>query len=90
MNKGELVNAIAAKAGLSKEASKKALDATLDAIKEAIAKNEAVALIGFGTFSVKDVPARQGVNPAKGTKIEIPAHKQVKFKVGAALADAVK
>lgn len=90
MNKTELVNAIAAGAELTKADAKKALDATLDAITKALAKNDKVALIGFGTLSVKDVPARQGVNPATKQKITIAAHKAVKFKAGAELNDAVK
>ncbi|HEY9551635.1 MAG TPA: HU family DNA-binding protein [Prevotella sp.] len=91
MNRTELIEKIAAGSGLSKVAAKKALDSTVDAIKEALVAGDKVQLIGFGTFSVSERPARVGVNPAKkGEKINIPAKKVAKFKVGAELADAVK
>jgi len=90
MNKTELVNAIAAAAGLSKADSKKALDATLEAIADALKTGDKVALLGFGTFAVSERPAREGINPATKEKIQIAAKKIVKFKAGAELADAVK
>ncbi len=90
MNKTDLANAMAAAAGLSKVDSKKALDAALDAISEALRSGDKVALLGFGTFSVSERPARTGVNPATGEKIEIAAKKVIKFKPGAELADSVK
>lgn len=90
MNKTELVNAIAENAGLAKTDAKKALEATLGAIAEAVKKGDKVALIGFGTFSVSERPARTGINPATGAKIEIAAKKVVKFKAGAELADSVQ
>ena len=90
MNKAELVNAIAEKSNLTKVDAKKALDATLDAITEAMVKNDRVALIGFGTFAVAEKGERTGINPATKQKITIPAKKVVKCKVGAELADKVK
>ncbi len=90
MNKTELVNAIAADAKLTKVQAKAALEATLAAITEALAKGDKVALIGFGTFAVNEKAARVGKNPATGAKINIPAKKVVKFKAGAELADKVK
>lgn len=81
---------MAAAAGLSKVDSKKALDAALDAISDALRSGDKVALLGFGTFSVSERPARTGVNPATGEKIEIAAKKVIKFKPGAELADSVK
>ncbi len=81
---------MAAAAGLSKVDSKKALDAALDAISEALRSGDKVALLGFGTFSVSERPARTGVNPATGENIEIAAKKVIKFKPGAELADSVK
>lgn len=90
MNKTELINAIAEKANLTKVDAKNALDATLCAITEALAKNDKVALIGFGTFSVTEKSARTGINPQTKAKIEIPARKAVKFKAGAELTDKVK
>mgnify|MGYP000763996744 CR=1 FL=1 len=90
MNKTELVNAIAEKAGLTKVDAKNALDAAVAAIAEALEKGDKVALIGFGTFSVVEKGARQGINPRTKQTIEIAARKAVKFKAGAELADKVK
>jgi DNA-binding protein HU-beta len=90
MNKTELIEKIAAKSGLTKVDSKKALDAALDAIKEALAADDKVALIGFGTFSVATRAAREGINPISKQKIQIAAKKLAKFKAGADLADALK
>ena len=83
MNKTDLVNAIAEKSNLTKADAKLALDATLEAITEAMAKDEKVALVGFGTFSVTEKAACIGINPRTKEKIEIPARKVVKFKAGA-------
>lgn len=90
MNKTELVAQIAAAAGLSKADAKKALDATVNALKEALVAGDKVQLIGFGTFSVSERPARQGINPATKEKIQIAAKKVAKFKAGAELTDAIK
>lgn len=89
MNKTELINAIAEKGGLSKVDSKKAVDAFMEVVTDALKKNDKVSLIGFGTFSVKENPARTGINPATKQKIEIPAKKVAKFKAGAELSSAV-
>ena len=89
MNKSELVNAIAAGAGLSKADAKKALDVTLSAIADALKKEEKVALLGFGNFAVSERPARTGINPATKEKMQIAAKKVIKFKAGAELADAL-
>ena len=89
MNKSELVDKISAIAGLTTADSKKALDATLVAIKEALAANDKVALVGFGTFSVNERPAREGINPATKEKIQIEAKKVAKFKAGAELNGAL-
>ena len=86
MNKTELINAVAEKANLSKAQAKAALDATLNTISEALLKEDKVALIGFGTISVAEKPARTGINPRTKEKIEIPARKAVKFKAGADLS----
>ncbi|MBD5214396.1 MAG: HU family DNA-binding protein [Bacteroidales bacterium] len=90
MNKTELINAIAEKAGLTKVDAKAALDATLGAISEALAKGDKVALLGFGTFAVSEKGARTGINPRTKEKIEIAARKSVKFKAGAELDAKVK
>ena len=85
MNKGDLINEIAAKAGLNKVDAKKALDACLESIEQALANDDSVKLIGFGTFSVIDKPERQGINPRTKEKITIEARKTVKFKPAADL-----
>ncbi len=90
MNKTELIEKIANSANLSKADAKKALDATVDAIKAALVEGDKVQLIGFGTFSVNERPAREGINPATKEKITIAAKNVAKFKAGAELADAIK
>ena len=90
MNKTELIEKVAAGAGLSKVAAKKAVDATTEAIKEALVAGEKVQLVGFGTFAVNERPAREGINPRSKQKIAIAAKKVVKFKAGKEVAEAVK
>ncbi|MFY9362705.1 MAG: HU family DNA-binding protein [Dysgonamonadaceae bacterium] len=87
MNKSELVDAIAQKSGLSKVDSKKALDATLDAIADELKSGGKVVLVGFGTFSVVERSARKGINPRTKETIDIPAKKAVKFKPGSELSN---
>lgn len=89
MNKQELVSAIAEGSGLTKADSERALNACMDAIKDALKKGDSVQLVGFGTFSVSDRAARTGRNPQTGKEITIPAKKVAKFKVGKALDEAV-
>ena len=69
MKKAELVGAVADKTGLSKKDAELACNAFTDAITEALVKGDKVALVGFGTFSVKERPERQGINPATMEKI---------------------
>lgn len=90
MNKTELIERIAVGAELSKADAKKALEATIEAIKNALVEGDKIQLIGFGTFSVSERPAREGINPATKEKITIAAKKVAKFKAGAELADAIK
>lgn len=90
MNKGELIDKIAAGSGLTKVDAKKALDAAVAAVKEALAAGDKVSLVGFGTFSVGERPAREGINPLTKEKILIEAKKVAKFKAGAELAAAVR
>lgn len=90
MNKTELISAIAEKANLSKVDAKAALDAMIEAVGSALENNDKVAVLGFGTFSVNEKPARTGINPQTKQKIEIAARKVVKFKPGAELAAKVK
>jgi len=89
MNKADLINAIAEKAGLSKVDSKKALEAVTASIVKALAAGDKVSLVGFGTFSVAKRSARKGINPATKKPITIAAKKVAKFKAGAELAGAV-
>jgi DNA-binding protein HU-beta len=89
MNKTELVEKIAAGAGLSKVDAKKALEAAVVAVKDALVAGDKVSLIGFGTFSISERPAREGINPSTKQKITIAAKKVAKFKAGAELADAL-
>ena len=85
MNKGDLINEIAAKAGLNKVQAKAALDACLESIEQALANNDSVKLIGFGSFSIVEKPERKGINPQNKQTITIPARKVVKFKPAAEL-----
>ena len=89
MNKTELIEKIAAGSELSKADAKKALDATVAAIKDALVAGDKISLVGFGTFSVNERPAREGINPATKEKIQIAAKKVTKFKAGAELNDAL-
>jgi DNA-binding protein HU-beta len=89
MNKGELIDAVAASAGLSRADATKAVDAVLDNVTRALAGGNSVSLVGFGTFTVKDRAARMGRNPRTGEPIEIAASRVPGFKAGKALKDAV-
>ncbi len=89
MNKTELVNAVAEKAGLSKKDAEKVINATVDAITAALQAGDKVQLVGFGAFEVKTRAARTGRNPRTKETITIPASKSPVFKAGKALKDAV-
>ena len=89
MNKAELISAIAAESGLNKADSKKALDAFVSSVINALKSGDKVSLVGFGTFSVAERAARTGINPSTKKAIEIPAKKVAKFKAGAELSYAV-
>jgi DNA-binding protein HU-beta len=90
MNKTQLIDAMAANAGLSKADAKRALEAFINATSGALKSGDKVALVGFGSFSVSERSARTGRNPQTGATINIPAKKVVKFKAGAELANTVK
>ncbi len=83
MNKVELINAVAEKAGMTKVDARKAIDAIMDVTKNELKKDGKIALVGFGTLSVNKRPARQGRNPRTGKTIKIAAKKVVKFKPAA-------
>ena len=89
MNKTELVDRIAAISGLSKTDAKKGLDATLEAVQEALEKRDKISLIGFGTFLTSERPERKGINLRTKEAITIPAKTVIKFKPGQALENAV-
>ena len=90
MNNSELIDAIAAKANLSKKDAKAALEATLEAVSESLKAGDAVQLIGFGTFKVNKRAARIGRNPSTGEEIQIAEAKIPAFVAGKALKDLVK
>ena len=89
MNKTELIATVAEKAELSKKDSEKAVAAVFDAITESLKAGDKVALVGFGTFDVKDRPERTGKNPRTGEPVAIAATRVPTFKAGKALKDAV-
>lgn len=88
MNKGELISKIT-EAGLTKKDAETAVNAVVSSITDALVKGDAVSLIGFGTFSVKERAAREGKNPRTGEVIKIAASKVPTFKAGKALKDKV-
>jgi DNA-binding protein HU-beta len=89
MNKSDLIEAIASKANASKAATAVLLNATMEAIGEALVKGESVQLIGFGTFSVSERAARTGRNPQTGKEMKISAKKVARFKAGNTLANTI-
>ncbi|TRW49363.1 DNA-binding protein HU-beta [Aliidiomarina halalkaliphila] len=89
MNKSQLIDKIAADAELSKAAAGRALDSFISAVTDALKKDDQVALVGFGTFTVRERSARTGRNPQTGQTIQISAAKVPAFKAGKALKDAV-
>ena len=89
MNKAELVGSIAERSGLSKADAGAALEAFVDTVSDGLASGDRISLVGFGTWSVNERPARMGRNPRTGDSIEIAAKKVVKFKPGATLAKDV-
>ena len=89
MNKAQLIDAVAVAADLPKTVASRALDAVLDSISKSLSEGDSVALIGFGTFTVKERAARVGRNPKTGAEIQIKAAKVPNFKAGKALKDAV-
>ncbi len=92
MNKAELVEAMAKKAGLSKKDAEAGLNAFVEVVKKELGSKKGekkVSLVGFGTFEVSERKARTGRNPQTGENIKIKASKSPKFKAGKALKDAV-
>jgi len=89
MNKGDLIEAVAGSAGLSKADAGRAVDAIIGSITGALKGGGQVSLVGFGTFTVKRRAARMGRNPRTGEAIQIKASNVPGFKAGKALKDAV-
>ncbi len=90
MNKTELSAAIAAKTGLAKKDAEKFTNAFIESIVAALKKKDKVQIVGFGSFEVKDRPARMARNPRTGEEIKIAATKAPVFKAGKALKESVK
>lgn len=90
MNKTELVKQVAEKTELTKKDASVATQAVLDCIAQALANEEKVQIIGFGTFEAKERSARTGCNPQTGEEIHLPATKVPAFKAGKELKEAVK
>ncbi|TKG96384.1 HU family DNA-binding protein [Puteibacter caeruleilacunae] len=90
MNKAQLIDAVAAEAGLTKADAKKALDAFVKTTSDALKNGDRVALIGFGSFAISTRSERTGRNPQTGKEITIPAKRVVKFKAGSELTDQVQ
>lgn len=89
MKKAEFVAKIAEKSGLTRKQAEMALAAFTQAVTEALKDGDKVQLTGFGTFEVKDRPARSGRNPATGETIEIAASKAPVFKAGKGLKEEI-
>jgi DNA-binding protein HU-beta len=89
MKKTELVALVAKDAGITKVAAEKALNSVIASITKALAKDDKVALVGFGTFSVKASAARAGLNPQTKKPIRIAAKNRPKFSAGKTLKEAV-
>ena len=89
MNKSELIDAIAADAGITKASAKLALESFLGNVGGTLKKGGRVSLVGFGSWSVSNRAARDGRNPQTGNTIKIAAKNVVKFKAGAELEGSV-
>lgn len=89
MNKSDLIDAIASTTDISKTDTGRVLNATTDAISDALSKGDNVAIVGFGSFLVRDRTARTGRNPQTGAAIQIKASKVPAFKAGKVLKEAV-
>ena len=90
MNKSELVKKVSEHAGITREQAEKSLNALLGTMEDALCKGEKVSLVGFGSFTTYERPARTGRNPKTGEKIPIPAKKVIKFKAGSGLTGKIR
>ena len=89
MNKSELIDAVANKAEVTKKQAEKVISATIDTIMEAVASDDKVTLVGFGSFESRDRKAREGRNPKTNEKMNIPATKVPAFSAGKKFKEAV-
>ena len=89
MNKGQLIEAVASELGGSKTSANRAIDAVISSIRQGIRKDDAVTIVGFGTFSKRNRPARTGRNPATGEPMTIKASRTVGFKPSQSLKASV-
>lgn len=89
MNRKELVDALAAKAGSTKADAERNVAALIDIVTATLKKGDNITLVGFGTFEVRKRAARTGRNPATGAELKIKASKAPAFKAGKTLKDAV-
>lgn len=89
MNKGELIDKLASKAGTSAADAGRSLQAFIDAVTEVLLEGDTVTIPGFGTFASSDRAAREGRNPRTGESMHISASTTAKFKPGKALKDAL-
>ncbi|MAP81398.1 MAG: DNA-binding protein [Aequorivita sp.] len=89
MNKSDLIDAMAADAGITKAAAKKSLESFLGNVEKSLKKGDRVSLVGFGSWSVSKRAAREGRNPQTGKTIKIAAKNVVKFKAGSDLQNSV-
>ena len=89
MNKTDLINVVMAETNLAEKDVKAVINATLSAIAGALKQEDKVQLLGFGTFEIKTVEAREGRNPKTGESIKIDAHKKAHFTSAQALKDQI-
>ena len=89
MNKGDLINKVAETASLTKTQATDAVNCVLTSIESTLKEGNKVAMVGFGTFSITERPARTGRNPRTGEAIQIKAKNVVKFKAGKDLESSV-
>ncbi|MEB3886954.1 HU family DNA-binding protein [Lyngbya sp. CCY1209] len=89
MNKGELVDVVAARADVTKKQADAVLSAALDSIMDSVSRQEKVTLVGFGSFEARERKAREGRNPKTGEKMDIPATRVPAFSAGKMFKDKV-
>ncbi|MEM8808222.1 MAG: HU family DNA-binding protein [Cyanobacteria bacterium P01_G01_bin.38] len=89
MNKGELLDTVAEKTGVSKKVADAVVAATIDSIMEAVSDGDKVTLIGFGSFEPRDRRQREGRNPKTGEPMIIPATTVPAFSAGKAFKELV-